>query len=279
MVTELLSLLFLLVIAVAGLQVLPAQRDQDTLTLGVTIFWFYLALPVSALLMMLIIVARLVGFDGAARERPPGAAMWRRADRPPRRRLRGDHDAGRAHRVLSGAGRPGLHRAVGLRAHRGPAHADVRRHGLLPAARHPVLHHRGRPHAAQRRAAQADRVRQQPGRPPARGPGLRGRADEHAVRRRDGRGARRVRGHRIDAGAEHGASGLPRRVRVVGHRGIGGDGTDHPAQRGHADLRLRLRRRDLGGQAVPHGRRARRARRPRHHGPGVGERHAAATFR
>lgn len=74
-VTELLSLLFLLVIAVAGLQVLPAQRDQDTLTLGVTIFWFYLALPLSALLMMLVIVARLLGFDGAVGKRPPGAEL------------------------------------------------------------------------------------------------------------------------------------------------------------------------------------------------------------
>ena len=71
-VTELLSLLFLLVVAVAGLQVLPAQRDQDTLTLGVTIFWFYLALPVSALLMMLVIVARRLGFGGAARPQAPG---------------------------------------------------------------------------------------------------------------------------------------------------------------------------------------------------------------
>src|SRR5216117_971622 len=49
------------VVAVAGLQVLPAQRDQDTLTLGVTIFWFYLALPVSALLMAVVIIARLLG--------------------------------------------------------------------------------------------------------------------------------------------------------------------------------------------------------------------------
>src|SRR5881296_2670000 len=49
-------------VAVAGLQVLPAQLDQDTLTLRVTIFWFYLALPVSALLMALIILARLLGF-------------------------------------------------------------------------------------------------------------------------------------------------------------------------------------------------------------------------
>jgi TRAP-type C4-dicarboxylate transport system permease small subunit len=74
-VTELLSLLFLLAVAVAGLQVLPAQRDQDTLTLGVTIFWFYLALPVGAVLMMLVIVARLVGVDGAAREQPPSAKL------------------------------------------------------------------------------------------------------------------------------------------------------------------------------------------------------------
>jgi len=70
LVAELLSLLFLLVLAVAGLQVLPAQRDQDTLTLGVTIFWFYLALPVSALLMALVIVARLFGLDRTPSDRP-----------------------------------------------------------------------------------------------------------------------------------------------------------------------------------------------------------------
>lgn len=63
LVAELLSLVFLLVLGVAGLQVLPAQLDQETLTLGVTIFWFYLALPVSALLMALVIVARLLGVD------------------------------------------------------------------------------------------------------------------------------------------------------------------------------------------------------------------------
>ena len=67
---DLLSLLFLLVVAVAGLQVLPAQLDQETLTLGVTIFWFYLALPVSALLMVLVVVARLLGLDRTAPDRP-----------------------------------------------------------------------------------------------------------------------------------------------------------------------------------------------------------------
>jgi len=70
LVAELLSLLFLLVLAVAGLQVLPGQLDQDTLTLGVTIFWFYLALPVSALLMALVVVARLLGLDRTASDRP-----------------------------------------------------------------------------------------------------------------------------------------------------------------------------------------------------------------
>src|SRR5881397_1894604 len=60
-VAELLSLLFLVVLAVAGLQVLPAQRDQDTLTLGVTIFWFYLALPVSALLMVVFALTMTLG--------------------------------------------------------------------------------------------------------------------------------------------------------------------------------------------------------------------------
>ena len=72
---ELLSLLFLLVLAVAGLQVLPAQLEQETLTLGVTIFWFYLALPVGALMMALVIVARLLGVHGAAPERPGGTEL------------------------------------------------------------------------------------------------------------------------------------------------------------------------------------------------------------
>jgi len=75
LVAELLSLLFLLVLAVAGLQVLPAQLEQETLTLGVTIFWFYLALPVGALMMALVIVARLLGVHGAGPERPGGTEL------------------------------------------------------------------------------------------------------------------------------------------------------------------------------------------------------------
>jgi TRAP-type C4-dicarboxylate transport system permease small subunit len=64
--TDLLSLLFLLVLAVAGLQTLPDQLDQQTLTLPLTIFWFYLAIPVSALLMALVVVLRLLGLDRGA---------------------------------------------------------------------------------------------------------------------------------------------------------------------------------------------------------------------
>jgi TRAP-type C4-dicarboxylate transport system permease small subunit len=59
-VADLLSLLFLVLLATAGIQTLPGQLDQQTLTLGVTIFWFYLALPVGALLMALVVIARLL---------------------------------------------------------------------------------------------------------------------------------------------------------------------------------------------------------------------------
>jgi TRAP-type C4-dicarboxylate transport system permease small subunit len=59
--------------AVAGLQVLPGQLDQQTLTLGVTIFWFYLAVPVGALLMALVIVARRLHLDHPSPERPPAS--------------------------------------------------------------------------------------------------------------------------------------------------------------------------------------------------------------
>jgi TRAP-type C4-dicarboxylate transport system permease small subunit len=69
-VVDLLSLLFLVVLAAAGLQTLPDQLDQQTLTLPVTIFWFYLAIPVCALLMALVIAVRLLGLDRA----PAGGA-------------------------------------------------------------------------------------------------------------------------------------------------------------------------------------------------------------
>lgn len=56
-----LALLFLLTLAWASMQTLPQQRDQYTTTLEISIFWFYLALPVGAVLMALVIIGRRFG--------------------------------------------------------------------------------------------------------------------------------------------------------------------------------------------------------------------------
>lgn len=62
-----LALLFLLTLAWASMQTLANQRDQYTTTLNVSIFWFYLAIPVGAALMALVIVGRRFGVVEAAR--------------------------------------------------------------------------------------------------------------------------------------------------------------------------------------------------------------------
>ncbi|MBI4609425.1 MAG: TRAP transporter small permease [Candidatus Rokubacteria bacterium] len=46
-----LVLALLLVVVVTGASVLPDQWEQQTSTLGFSVFWFYLAVPVGALLM------------------------------------------------------------------------------------------------------------------------------------------------------------------------------------------------------------------------------------
>jgi TRAP-type C4-dicarboxylate transport system permease small subunit len=56
-----LALLFLLTLTWASIQTLPNQRDQYTTTLEVSIFWFYLAIPVGCVLMALVIVGRRFG--------------------------------------------------------------------------------------------------------------------------------------------------------------------------------------------------------------------------
>ena len=71
-VVDLLSLVFLVVLAVAGFQVLPAQLDQHLTTLNVAIFWFYLAIPVGSTLMALVVLMRLLGWGGAS---PEAAAL------------------------------------------------------------------------------------------------------------------------------------------------------------------------------------------------------------
>ena len=66
-VADLLSLVFLVVLAVSGFQVLPAQLDQHLTTIKVPIFWFYLAIPVGASLMALVVGLRLLGWNEVER--------------------------------------------------------------------------------------------------------------------------------------------------------------------------------------------------------------------
>lgn len=68
-----LALLFLVVLAWASIQTLPNQLDQYTTTLTISIFWFYLAIPVGAVLMALVIVGRRFGvIEPAGSDLPVG---------------------------------------------------------------------------------------------------------------------------------------------------------------------------------------------------------------
>ena len=73
LVADGLALLFLLTLTWASIQTLPNQRDQYTITLNISIFWFYLAIPVGAVLMALVIVGRRFGVvEPAASDLPVG---------------------------------------------------------------------------------------------------------------------------------------------------------------------------------------------------------------
>ena len=61
LVADALTVLFLLTLTWASIQTLPNQRDQLTTTLHVSIFWFYLALPVGAVLMVVVVIGRRFG--------------------------------------------------------------------------------------------------------------------------------------------------------------------------------------------------------------------------
>lgn len=71
LVADGLAVLFLLTLAWAGIQTLPNQRDQYTTTLDVSIVWFYLAIPVGAVLMALVVVGRRLGVVDAGRAELP----------------------------------------------------------------------------------------------------------------------------------------------------------------------------------------------------------------
>jgi TRAP-type C4-dicarboxylate transport system permease small subunit len=67
LVADGLAVLFLITLTWASIQTLPNQRDQLTTTLNVSIFWFYLALPVGAVLMALVVIGRRFGLVEAER--------------------------------------------------------------------------------------------------------------------------------------------------------------------------------------------------------------------
>ncbi|MGE0719195.1 MAG: TRAP transporter small permease [Alphaproteobacteria bacterium] len=54
------SCAFLAVLLYEGARILPSVRDQDTTTLGVSIMWFYLAMPVGSALMLVFLAAAIV---------------------------------------------------------------------------------------------------------------------------------------------------------------------------------------------------------------------------
>jgi TRAP-type transport system small permease protein len=56
---RLLVLCFSAIIIVQGVKILPAQLQQQTTTLPVSIFWFYLAIPCGSALMTLFLVPKI----------------------------------------------------------------------------------------------------------------------------------------------------------------------------------------------------------------------------
>ncbi len=59
-VSQFVVLCFLALLIVASLSLLPSQSEQYTVTLGLSIVWFYAALPVAGSLMFLLIVRNVV---------------------------------------------------------------------------------------------------------------------------------------------------------------------------------------------------------------------------
>lgn len=51
-----LTLFFLVIIAIEGLKILPRQLYQMCITINVSLFWFYLAIPVGSILMIIFLL-------------------------------------------------------------------------------------------------------------------------------------------------------------------------------------------------------------------------------
>jgi TRAP-type C4-dicarboxylate transport system permease small subunit len=61
--------LLLVVLAVEGTKILPRQLDQMCITIGTSMFYFYLAIPVGSILMIIFLLPRI---RDAISRRPEG---------------------------------------------------------------------------------------------------------------------------------------------------------------------------------------------------------------
>ena len=59
LIAQLLLLTFLVFLMIEGILVLPFQKDQIVSTLRISIFWFYLAIPVGSFLMILNLLPKM----------------------------------------------------------------------------------------------------------------------------------------------------------------------------------------------------------------------------
>lgn len=59
LVAHILTLLFLVLLIVEGIKILPQQFHQTTITFDALMFYFYLAIPVGAVLMILYMIPRV----------------------------------------------------------------------------------------------------------------------------------------------------------------------------------------------------------------------------
>ncbi|GHV54739.1 C4-dicarboxylate ABC transporter permease [Deltaproteobacteria bacterium] len=52
---------FCLFLIIEGIRILPMQLDQESITLGVSVFWFYLAIPVGAVISLIFLLPKIYG--------------------------------------------------------------------------------------------------------------------------------------------------------------------------------------------------------------------------
>ena len=146
-VADLVVLCFLALLVVASLMLMPSVRQQNTVTLGVSMVWFYAALPIGGALMFVLTVRSTVRRLAASSD--PGSPGGRPCPSPSPSSspaLTIGAPIAFALGFAGAAAPPALRPGEPQR----PADDHVRGHGFLPAARHPVLHPGRRPDGALR---------------------------------------------------------------------------------------------------------------------------------